>query len=274
MDKIKFKRFLSIFTSLCIVGAVPILSHKFDFADNGLQQVTEANRSELLGISDKNEYFLGAASQFSVFLHDDFSAHGSDCEGRLAAGGNANMGDPVSYSVGAKLEEGTKVAQIVVGGDTLKSFQPDGKRFVVGSEGIISDEIKHFADDGQCEIYVGKLIDFDKEFELLRERSKYLTELEPNANLGIDKYYEKEDYRKVFYAFNNLPLEKTDNIAVLEKYFVAAQQIGSQKKTEETAQKLYNLDPNNFTGLSFVAKKTFNEAEEEFLPVDDCFWAS
>jgi hypothetical protein len=80
----------------------------------------------------------------------------------------------------------------------------------------------------------------------------------------FDKYYEKGDYRKVFYAFNNLPEEKTDDIAVLEKYFVASQSIGSVKKTEETAQKIYNLDPNNFTGLSFVAKKTFMEAEAEF----------
>lgn len=167
------------------------MTHRNKPDDNGAHAVTDENRAELLGIDNENEYFLGAASQFSVFLHDDFSAHGSDCEGRLAAGGNANMGDPVSYSVGAKLEEGTKAAQIVVGGDTLQNFQPDEKRFVVGSEGTISEEIKHFADENQCEIYVGKLIDFDKEFELLRERSKYLTELEPNANLGVDRYYEK-----------------------------------------------------------------------------------
>jgi choice-of-anchor A domain-containing protein len=191
MDKIRFRRFLSVFTSLCIVGAVPIVTHRNKPDKSGIQAVTDDNRAQLLGIDNENEYFLGAASQFSVFLHDDFAAHGSDCEGRLAAGGNANLGDPVSYSVGAKLEEGTKAAQIVVGGDTLKNFQPDEKHFVVGSEGTISDEIRHFADEGQCEIYVGQLIDFDKEFELLRERSKYLSELEPNANLGVAQYYDK-----------------------------------------------------------------------------------
>ncbi|MBQ5539714.1 MAG: hypothetical protein IIU03_05700 [Bacteroidales bacterium] len=110
--------------------------------------------------------------------------------------------------------------------------------------------------------------DIDKQIESLEHYAEFFSsgdEIEYVREKLFDKYYEKEDYRKVFYAFNNLPLEKTDNIAVLEKYFVAAQQIGSLKKTEETAQKLYNLDPNNFTGLSFVAKKTFNEAEEEFL---------
>ena len=191
MDKFKFKRALSIVTSFCIMGAVPIVTHNHKLKDQGIQNVTSANKNELLGINDKDEYFLGAASQFSVFLHDDFAAHGSDCEGRLAAGGNANMGDPLAYSVGAKVESGSKAAKVVVGGDTLKNFQPDDKRFVVGSNGSISREIIDHENAGQCEIYVGDLIDFDAEFDLLRKRSKYLSELEPNASLGIDRYYEK-----------------------------------------------------------------------------------
>ncbi|MCR5599116.1 MAG: choice-of-anchor A family protein [Ruminococcus sp.] len=191
MDKIRFKRFLSIFTSFCIMGSVPIAVHNHRMKDNGTQTVTDANKDELLGISNKDEYFLGAASQFSVFLHDDFAAHGSDCEGRLAAGGNANMGAPVSYSVGAKVEEGSKAAKVVVGGNTLQNFQPDDKRFVVGSSDHVSQEIIDHAKAGQCEIYVGQLIDFDAEFALMKARSKYLTDLEPNAVLDIAQYYNK-----------------------------------------------------------------------------------
>ena len=127
MFKNNFKRFLSIITSVCIMGAVPIITHSIEPDNQGMQQVTDQNKEMLLGISDTNEYFLGAASQFSVFLHDDFAARGSDCEGRLAAGGNANMGDIASYSVGAKLDKGTKAAKVVIGGDTLRNFQPDDK---------------------------------------------------------------------------------------------------------------------------------------------------
>ena len=191
MNKVKIKRFLSVLTSFCIMGSIPLAMHSKAPKEQGAQPVTDQNKAELLGVSDKDEYFLGAASQFSVFLHDDFAAHGSDCEGRLAAGGNANMGDPVSYSVGAKIPDGSKAAKIVIGGDTLKNFQPDDKRFVMGSEGSISKEITDHMNAGQCEVYVGKLIDFDAEFNLLNERSSYLNGLKPNANLGIAQYYDQ-----------------------------------------------------------------------------------
>ncbi|MGB4091840.1 MAG: choice-of-anchor A family protein, partial [Ruminococcus flavefaciens] len=183
-------KILSVATSgvmLFSAGSV-YLSHS-ERNQDGTYNVSEENREELLGISDENEYFLGAASQFSVFLHDDFAAYGSDCEGRLAAGGNANVGDPVSYSVGARLPEGFSAAQIVVGGDTLTNFQPENKKFVVGSKGNISPEILNHMNDGQTEVYIGKLIDFDKEFALLRERSEYLANQTPNAQLQVDEYY-------------------------------------------------------------------------------------
>lgn len=185
------KKIVSVLTSGLILGSAgsAILSHSAKNEDDTIN-VSEDNRAELLGISEKDEYFLGTASQFSVFLHDDFAAYGSDCEGRLAAGGNANLGDPVSYSVGARLEEGTKVAQIVVGGDTLTNFQPQDKRFVMGKKGNVSQEILSHVADGQTELYVGKLIDFDAEFSLLRERSRYLAAQIPNATLEINEYYD------------------------------------------------------------------------------------
>ena len=57
--------------------------------EDGTYNVTEDNRETLLGISNPDDYFLGAASQFSVFLNGDFNANQSDCEGRLAVSGNA-----------------------------------------------------------------------------------------------------------------------------------------------------------------------------------------
>ncbi|MBR6646957.1 MAG: choice-of-anchor A family protein, partial [Clostridia bacterium] len=95
--------------------------------------VTDENRETLLGIKDPNEYFLGAASQFSVFLNGDFNANESDCEGRLAAAGNANLGtETPHYSVGAKLEDAGDIAQVVIGGNTLTNFGANQKNFVMG----------------------------------------------------------------------------------------------------------------------------------------------
>ncbi|MBQ3690462.1 MAG: hypothetical protein II937_11475 [Bacteroidales bacterium] len=78
------------------------------------------------------------------------------------------------------------------------------------------------------------------------------------------KYFELKDYRKCFYAFNSLLSETTDKIDILEKYYTAAKNFGNVKKAEETAQKLYNRDPNNLIGLSFMAQKTFHEVEDEY----------
>ena len=43
MDKIKFRSFLSVFTSLCIVGAVPIMTRYNKPDDKGAQAVTDEN---------------------------------------------------------------------------------------------------------------------------------------------------------------------------------------------------------------------------------------
>ena len=101
MKKKLFSRVVSAITAgFVALTSNPMLEGYSEKNDDGTIPLTDDKRNELLGVSDKEEYFLGAASQFSVFLEGDFSANGSDCEGRLAAGGNANMGDPVSYSVG------------------------------------------------------------------------------------------------------------------------------------------------------------------------------
>ena len=72
--------------------AKPMLSAYSEPASRDTFAVTDSNRSALLGVDDPDAYYLGVASLFSVFLRGDFDAEGSDCEGRLAAGGNANIG--------------------------------------------------------------------------------------------------------------------------------------------------------------------------------------
>lgn len=169
--------------------AKPMLSAYSEPASRDTFAVTDSNRSALLGVDDPDAYYLGVASLFSVFLRGDFDAEGSDCEGRLAAGGNANIGTMANYSVGARLEEEFSAAQVVIGGDTLTNFQPNGKKFVVGEVGTVDDVILEYHNIGLCELYEGELIDFDKEFALLNERSRTLAESEENAELTVNPYY-------------------------------------------------------------------------------------
>lgn len=174
------------------VGCMGLTTNVLADADP-IQKVTDADRTTLLGVKDPDAYYLGIAATFSVFVQEDFTADGSDCEGRLGAGGNANLGEVTpNYSVGAKLEEDANYAKVVVGGDTLVNFQPDGKKFVVGTATNIGQTILDYAKNGQAEIYEGQLIDFDKEFELLTQRSEALASLEDNATLEMDPDFKEE----------------------------------------------------------------------------------
>lgn len=57
---------------------------------------------------------LGAAADYSVFLREDYSAQNTQLEGRLAAGGNANVGN---WAVGVAGSPDSGRVDLVVGGD-------------------------------------------------------------------------------------------------------------------------------------------------------------
>lgn len=157
-------------------------------AATGVVAVDDTNRSALLGISDPESYYFGVASQFSVFLREDFAAEESDCEGRLAVGGNANIGTFLNYSVGAKFTGSSDAAHVVVGGDTLTQFSPGTNNFVVGTALNVDDAILNGTG---CSVYEGQLFDFDEAFALLEERSAELAQMESNAQLTINPYYDR-----------------------------------------------------------------------------------
>lgn len=164
-----------------------------EFTENGTYIITDADKSVLLGIDNPDDYFLGAASQFSVFVEGDFTAEGSDCEGRLAAGGSANLGKSTpSYSVGAKLDENTTAAKVVIGGNTLQHFEPNNINFVAPLNAEIEPVIMNYMSNGSCKVYSGKLFDFAEQFALLRQRSTYLKGLSENAELEINEYYKQQ----------------------------------------------------------------------------------
>ncbi len=182
------------FTSMTSVAVfAPSLITYSEFTDNGTYAITDADKSALIGIENPDDYFLGVASQFSVFVEGDFKAEGSDCEGRLAAGGSANLGTSTpSYSVGAKLDEETTAAQVIIGGNTLQHFEPDNITFVAPLNAEIEPVIMNYMSNGSCKVYSGELFDFAEQFALLRERSTYLKELPENTELEMSEYYNQQ----------------------------------------------------------------------------------
>ena len=171
----------------------PSLITYSEFTENGTYAITDKDKSVLIGIENPDDYFLGVASQFSVFVEGDFKAEGSDCEGRLAVGGSANLGTSTpSYSVGAKIDEDTTAAKVVIGGDTLQHFEPNNVTFVAPLNAEIEPIIMSYMSNGSCKVYSGKLFDFAEQFALLRERSTYLKGLSENAELEISTYYKQQ----------------------------------------------------------------------------------
>ena len=74
------KRFVRM-GSICLAAAAALSCVGMSVSADAVQSVTDSNRDVLLGISDPDQYLLGVASQFSVFVQNDFTAYGSDCEG-------------------------------------------------------------------------------------------------------------------------------------------------------------------------------------------------
>jgi choice-of-anchor A domain-containing protein/LPXTG-motif cell wall-anchored protein len=75
---------------------------------------------------------LGTASDFNVFLFDDMTSSNSDCEGKMAIGGNLNLS---SYGIGSKIDisesKNPAPATLIVGGSiTVSNGQVNGNTIV------------------------------------------------------------------------------------------------------------------------------------------------
>lgn len=146
-------------------------------------------QEDLLGYYD-NGQLLGVSSAFSVFLEKDFAANGSDCEGRIAVGGGANLGTMGGYSTGTKNNTG---ADVIIGNGPLTNFTTGDRIFVVENEDA---EISIIGD-----IRYKNLINFEKEFNSLRKTSLELAKNETgvysydnNWNAQINFIGTEEDY--------------------------------------------------------------------------------
>lgn len=59
-----------------------------------------SNASDVISNADRT-YLIGIASQFCVFLHDDFTVKNADAEGRVAIGGNFAFENGWNYQIGS-----------------------------------------------------------------------------------------------------------------------------------------------------------------------------
>lgn len=125
-------------------------------------------------IAPQRSELLRTASSFSVFVENDFGANGSDCEGRIACGGGANLGEMEFYSTNS-----SEYASVIVSRGPLQQFDSNNKIFVVGTK-VKDSDIKV-----NGTVYKKDLIDFSTEFNYLRNTSLSLAAKE-NGTVNIE----------------------------------------------------------------------------------------
>lgn len=139
-----------------------------------------AQQETLLSAADADDRLLGVASYFSVFVENDFGANGSDCEGRLAAGGAANHSDMTPhYHVGMEFADyASEVAMVIVGEGPISNFTFTNEAAVVIGADMPDENIQL---ENTPMLYRADLIDFDAEFAYLRDVSAKLGAMTANG---------------------------------------------------------------------------------------------
>ena len=224
-------KLLSILTSalMVVTTVVPTLPINSVYAeDTSTDGVTIVNDEEekvklLVGINSdiagdtvqetinnaNSKYLLGIASQFGVFLENDFTDHSADVESRLAVGGSANLSTKISgiqhdFEIGngdfhskVQLEtllNNSQFAHAIVNGNkfvnnsVVSSQQYDGKllskTFVISNDiNLLDVSTNHMMNGDKYDTKYFKktdepLINFSDEFLRLRSLSKRLSEQE------------------------------------------------------------------------------------------------
>ena len=127
--------------------------------DYSIGTVPDADRAaQLLNAQGAEDLLLGTASLFSVFVEGDFGANGSDCEGRLAAGGAANISTMTPfYHVGMEFADyASEVAMVIVGEGPISNFTFQNEAAVVIGKDMPDENVQL---DSTPVLYRADLID-------------------------------------------------------------------------------------------------------------------
>ncbi len=160
----------------------------------------------------EDKYLLGVASEFSVFLKNDFTVKESDTEGRAAIGGNLVDNTGWDYEIGKGeadtqtpidyLLDNSNYANIVIGGSMNNqisdkyygdSSQQSKKKLVLQAGGSYDkDLIPEAAGDliDRTQTYLAnknELVDFGRTFTLIEERSKLLAEKSADGKVEFNE---------------------------------------------------------------------------------------
>lgn len=174
----------------------------------------EAEKEALLGTTSaaaRAQNILGLASEFSLFVENDATLTGADAEGRIAAGGKITATTRYKYHAGtevlndnlAKIIAGNGIENLELGftrhyitSGTYNydqnvyvrngSYDYDKEKIAAIGTGATGMNWESYTDQYK-NIVSTDLINFEDEFEFLRNKSSELASQQPNGQISIEK---------------------------------------------------------------------------------------
>ena len=278
------------------------LSAKADTASDGVEIVTNESEKVKLLVGDPNPiagstvaetiqnanstYLLGIASQFGVFIQDDFIDTAADVESRLAVGGGANLTDQLygqsDFDVGNGDWQKKIALQELIGRDgfahaivqngpfqMISTRSSDAyqlneesqilyKTYVIGDGVDLSDSTTNYGPPSQAGAYDTQyfrktdtpLIDFDAAFQLLRARSEALNNRQTNGNV----YYTVGTPDKTINSYD-LENDQSDDLSTADAAKVVAW------NEWNTAHFVYEGDGKDQTVLFHLTEEEWNSIQ-------------
>lgn len=81
----------------------------------------------------------------------------------------------------------------------------------------------------------------------------------------LKRYMQMNEYQKAQKAYEQIKEPEASEIELMELYHTALTKNGQKDKADQVAQRLFNADPTNFTGLNYTARKAFDHAETAYV---------
>ncbi|MCQ2975560.1 MAG: hypothetical protein MJ211_12235 [Bacteroidales bacterium] len=78
------------------------------------------------------------------------------------------------------------------------------------------------------------------------------------------RYMQMKEYQKAISAYEGLKIPDSEEIDNLELYHTALTKCNQKDKANQVAKKIFNLDPNNYIGLNYMAWSCYYSVETDY----------
>lgn len=204
--KLRLQRVISLITIFLILVStiLPYISLAEERPENVRVVTDKTEKETLLGIHDDNSVgVLGIAERFSVFSFGNLELKDTDIEGRVAVKGKLSATTDYEYQIGWKNEDDNS-ADIILGNGPIENIALnfgaddvgniiDDTKIVAVSSNATNMNWSNYTDEELSNNFVeSDLIDFDGEYNYLKNISQEFYNMEANGTINYYEYSTQE----------------------------------------------------------------------------------